>query len=384
MKIVIAPDSFKESLSSIEVADAIAVGIRQVFPEAELIKLPVADGGEGTVDAMVVGTHGRNVNCRVTGPMGTSIDAFWGLLGDGTTAVIEVAAAVGLDKVPVNERNPLKASSYGVGELITDALNAGVKQFIIGLGGSATNDGGAGMLQALGARLLNQEGLEIKPGVEELAALDIIDLSPLDNRLNQVDFKVACDVDNPLLGPNGATYIYGPQKGADEHMLQRLERCLSHYARIMQKTFKHDIASIPGSGAAGGLGAALLGGVNAQLTSGVDIVLDTIQLSTYLQQADVVITGEGQIDGQTIHGKTPVGVAKLAKQYDCKVIALAGSLGENYQAVYQHGIDAVFSVVPGVTDLADALKNAAINIENTAFNIAKVIQAFNIPVANDF
>ncbi|WP_163833543.1 glycerate kinase [Spartinivicinus ruber] len=378
MKIVIAPDSFKESLSSIEVADAVAQGIQQVLPDAELIKLPVADGGEGTIDAMVAGTQGSKFTCRVTGPMGTPVDACWGVLGDGVTAVIEVAEAVGLAKVPVQQRNPLKATSYGIGELIIEALNAGAKQFILGLGGSATNDGGAGMLQALGARLLNTAGDVISLGAEGLANLQQIDFNSLDSRLENVEFKVACDVDNQLLGPTGATYTYGPQKGADEPMLQQLENHLSHFAKVMQQALNRDIASTPGSGAAGGLGATLLGGFNAQLESGVDIVLDTIQLETYLSDADLVITGEGKIDSQTIYGKTPIGVAKRAKQYNCCVIALAGSMGAGYQAVYQQGIDAVFSVVPGVMNLTDALKTAAQNIEDTAFNIAKIVKSFKV------
>ncbi|MCX4029920.1 glycerate kinase [Endozoicomonas sp. SM1973] len=373
MKIVIAPDSFKESLSSIEVAEAIARGMQQVLPDTELIKLPVADGGEGTVDAMVAGTNGNKFRCRIAGPMGEPTDACWGLLGDGVTAVIEVAEAVGLAKVPAKQRNPLKATSYGVGELIIEALNAGAKQLVIGLGGSATNDGGAGMLQALGARLLNKAGDVIALGAAGLADLQQVDLSYLDSRLLSVVCKVACDVDNPLLGPKGATYTYGPQKGADVTMLQQLENHLSHYATVVQQTLRRDMAAFPGAGAAGGLGFALLAGLPAQLQSGVDIVLDAIKLANYLADADLVITGEGKIDGQTIHGKTPIGVAKLAKQYNCRVIALAGSLGDNYQVVYQQGIDAVFSVVPGVMNLTDALTNAEQNIENTAFNIAKVI-----------
>ena len=371
MKIVIAPDSFKESLSAEAVAQAIAKGFQTVFSGAELVLLPVADGGEGTTDSLVAATKGQRFTQQATGPLGESVEAFWGLLGDGKTAVVETAAASGLDLIDSSQRDPLKATTRGTGELILAAIDKGAKHIIVGLGGSATNDGGAGMLQALGLGLLDAEGQQIPSGGAGLAKLDHIDLTSLDSRFADIRFDVACDVDNPLIGDNGASAIFGPQKGATPEMVKELDANLKHFAAITQQATGKDIISIPGAGAAGGLGGAFLGFLNATLKSGIDIVLDAVDYETHLEGASLVITGEGRIDSQTIRGKTPIGVSKRAKAFgNIPVIALAGSVSEDSDVVHEHGIDALFSVVPGVVSLENALADADENLYRTARNVA--------------
>ncbi|WGV98368.1 glycerate kinase [Vibrio sp. YMD68] len=373
MKVVIAPDSYKESLTAMEVACAIERGFKQVMPNAEYVKLPMADGGEGTVQSLVDATGGIIVEQQVTGPMGDRVEGFFGLVGDGSTAVIEMAAASGLDLVERNKRNPLLTTSYGTGELIKGALDKGVKHIIIGLGGSATNDGGTGMAQALGAKLIDKHGNDLAYGGGALKNLVSIDLTELDPRLQSVSLEVACDVDNPLCGIKGASHVFGPQKGATSEMIDTLDANLAHYAKVIAETTGKDIKDVAGAGAAGGLGAALIGMFNATLRPGISIVMDAVNLEKVVKSANLVITGEGRIDSQTIHGKTPIGVARVAKQFKLPVIAIAGSTAADCNVVYEHGIDAVYSVVLGATDLPTALKEAAFNIEMTSRNVAKAL-----------
>jgi glycerate kinase len=370
MKIVIAPDSFKESLSALEVANAVEKGFREVFPEAEYVKVPMADGGEGTVQSLVDATGGCIVETEVTGPLGERVSAFFGMLGDGKTAAIEMAAASGLHLVPREKRNPLVTTTRGTGELILAALDEGAEHIIIGIGGSATNDGGAGMIQALGGRLLDRYGQEIGPGGGSLSELADVDLSGLDERLKRVKIEVACDVDNPLTGPKGASAIFGPQKGASPEMVAVLDQNLQHYATVIERVLGKQVKDIPGAGAAGGLGAGLLAFLNAELKRGVDIILETVKFAEKIQGAALVITGEGRIDGQTIFGKTPVGVAKTAKRYGIPVIAIAGSVSDDSDVVLNHGIDALYSIVPGIISLEKAIENAEYYIKKVARNIA--------------
>jgi glycerate 2-kinase len=372
MKIVIAPDSYKESLSAMEAADSIEKGFKRIIPDAEYIKVPMADGGEGTVQSLVDATGGDIIPAKVTGPMGEPVEAFFGLLGDKKTAVIEMAAASGLHLVPAEKRNPLVTTTKGTGELIKAALDLGVSHIIIGIGGSATNDGGAGMAQALGARLLDRNGVDIEGGGGALSSLASIDLSELDSRLEAVKIEVACDVDNPLTGEKGASAIFGPQKGADPQMVEMLDRNLAHYAGVIERDLGKKIKDVPGAGAAGGLGGGLLSFLQAELKRGVDIVIAAAGLEQIVADADLVITGEGRIDGQTIFGKTPIGVAKAAKRSGVPVIGLAGSISRDSDIVREHGIDAVFSIVPGAVALEDAFKNAAAYAEQAAANLAAV------------
>jgi len=374
MKIVIAPDSFKESLTALRVCEALEKGIKTHFPNAEISKVPMADGGEGTVQSLVDATDGEIIQTKVTGPLGKEVEAFYGILGDGNTAVIEMAAASGLHHVSMDERNPLITTTRGTGELILKALDHKVKYIIIGIGGSATNDGGAGMAKALGAKLLDANGAEIKEGGGSLDQLTAIDLTNLDSRLAEVKVEVACDVDNLLTGKTGATAVFGPQKGATPDMVKQLDRNLAHYAAVIEKEMDIHIQNVPGAGAAGGLGGGLLAFLSAELKPGVDIVIKATELENYIKDADLVITGEGRIDGQTIYGKTPIGVAKTAKKHSVPVIAIAGSIGAGSEAVYEHGISALFSVVPGAVDLSEALEKADENIERTAKNVASVIR----------
>jgi glycerate kinase len=371
MKIVIAPDSFKESLSAPEVAAAIARGWQQVFPDAECLLRPMADGGEGTVDALLAAVGGERRECRVRGPMGAPVAAHWGWLGQAT-AVIEMAAASGLHWVPREQRDARLASSFGTGELILQALDAGATRIILGLGGSATNDGGAGLLQALGVRFLDAAGRELAPGGAALAALDQLDLSGLDARLLKAQIEVAADVDNPLCGPRGASAVFGPQKGATPAQVAELDAALGRYARIVAATLGEDHAQFPGVGAAGGLGFAARALLKASFRPGIELVAELSGLAEAVQGADLVITGEGRMDAQTLHGKTPVGVARVARTAGVPVIALAGSLGEGYQALYQAGIEAAFSLAPGPISLEQAMRGAAAELEARAVDIARV------------
>ncbi|NCH73928.1 glycerate kinase [Cronobacter sakazakii] len=369
-KIVIAPDSFKESLSAMDVAKAIEAGFREIYPQANYVCVPMADGGEGTVEAMVAATGGQIITTPVTAPLGNNVDGFFGLLGDGETAVVEMAAASGLHLVPTAQRDPRITTSYGTGELILAALERGVKAIIIGIGGSATNDGGAGMMQALGARFLDGEGRELAPGGAALARLERLDLSALDPRLAQVSVTAACDVDNPLCGEKGASAVFGPQKGATPAMVTELDAALRRFGEQLEAATGKAIISAPGAGAAGGMGAALLGMLNAELRPGIEIVIESLGLAQAVRDADLVITGEGRLDSQSIHGKTPVGVARVAKQFQRPVVAIAGSLTPDYQIVHEHGIDAAFSVIDRIVTLQEALDDAERNLRVTARNVA--------------
>ncbi len=374
MKIVIAPDSFKESLTALEVATEIEAGFRHIFPDAEYRKLPMADGGEGTVAAMIAATGGTLVEVGVTGPHGEPVAACYGLTGDGKTAVIEMSAASGLALVAPNRRNPLKTTTYGTGELIKAALDSGINHLIIGIGGSATNDGGAGMLQALGVRLLDQGGREIGFGGGELANLDRIDIDCIDTRLKSCRIEAACDVDNPLTGPKGASAVYGPQKGATPEMVTLLDDNLVHYAGLISRDLNVQVDSVPGAGAAGGMGAALLAFCGALLRPGIEIVMEAVGLDSAVQDADLVITGEGRIDSQSVHGKTPIGVARVAKRHGKPVIAIGGCLSSDVGAVYEHGIDAVFSVLSQTCTVDEALSHAAANVRAASRNIAAAVK----------
>lgn len=374
MKIVIAPDSYKESLTALEVAIEIEAGFKEIFPDAVYFKMPVADGGEGTVQAMIEATNGKRIDVQVTAPLGNKVTAFYGLTGDGTTAVIEMAAASGLSLVPKEKRNPLHTTSYGTGELIRSALDAGARNFIIGIGGSATNDGGAGMVQALGAKLLDDQGKDIPLNGEGLGRLSKIDLTGFDPRLKESSIAVACDVDNPLCGPRGASAIFGPQKGATPEIIQQLDGYLKNFGNIIKRDLNVDVAEVPGAGAAGGMGAALMGFMGGNLRPGNEIVAEAVGLEQVVEDADLVITGEGRIDGQTIFGKTPIGVAQVAKRHSKPVIAIAGCLREDAHVVYEKGLDAIFSIIYTSCSVEEALRDGAANLRLTARNIAAVIK----------
>ena len=344
MKIVVAPDSFKGSLTAMEVSDAIEQGIREIFPEAEIIKIPMADGGEGTVQCLINAAGGEILREKVTDPLGGEVLAHYGILGDKKTAVIEMAEASGLTLVPENKRNPLITTTYGTGQLIKAALNQGCRKMIIGIGGSATNDGGAGMVQALDVRLLDKQDKEIGFGGAELMNIHHIDISQMDQRISKLEILVASDVKNPLCGHSGATRIYGPQKGATEEMMVILEEALARFAQIINKALHKDVKDIPGAGAAGGLGAGLMAFLDAKLKPGIEIIIEAVKLEEAMKDADLVITGEGKIDSQTIYGKVPVGVAKIAKKYHVPVMAIGAIIDQDAEIVHKYGIDFLVKV----------------------------------------
>ena len=372
-KIVIAPDSFKESLTALEVAEAIKNGFQAVFPDAEYCLVPMADGGEGTVEALVAVTDGKTVHTQVTGPAGNQVEAHYGLLGDGKTAVIEMASASGLHHVAQDDRDPSLATSRGTGELIRHALDAGVRHIIVGLGGSATNDAGMGMLASLGVKLTDAQGNAISDGGAALINLQNIDVTELHPAMAECTFEVACDVDNPLLGERGATAIFGPQKGADKQALTSLEKALTHLADVLVANGFSDQRNTSGAGAAGGMGFGMMTFMKASFRPGIEIVVEATNLKDIVKGADLVITGEGRLDSQTIFGKTPIGVAKTAKLYNIPVIGIAGSLSADVAVVCDHGIDAVFSIMPRVMTLKEAFADAEVNVTFTAKNIATVM-----------
>jgi glycerate kinase len=359
MHIVVAPQALKGSLTAAQAGQAITVGIQTIYPQAEIRVIPMADGGEGTVQAFVTATGGKIVPQTVTGPLGQTVQAFYGILGDGKTAVIEMAACAGLPLLKPEQRDPRLTTTYGVGELIHAALDQGCRSFLIGIGGSATNDGGAGMAQALGAALLTDEGKPIARGGAALSTLASISLQQMDPRLQECNFDVACDVTNPLCGPEGASAIYGPQKGATPEIVEQLDAALSHYAIILQRDLHCSVAQQPGAGAAGGLGAGLMAFLHANLRPGAQILIEVLELEKHICQADLVITAEGQIDSQTMYGKTIAAIARLAKQYHVPVIALAGSLSPDYHAVYDLGLDAINVLPSGPMSLDAAMEQAA-------------------------
>jgi glycerate 2-kinase len=373
MRILIAPNAFKGSISAYNAAKAIEEGIRRVVPDAECILLPIADGGDGTAEVLVHGTGGRFINAKVLNPLGRSISTTFALLSDGTTAMIEMANASGLRLISSEERNPLRTTTYGTGQLIKAALNVGARKIIIGLGGSATVDGGAGMAQALGARLLDTQGDDITYGGGSLSDLHAIDISGLDPRLRECEIIAACDVDNPLVGENGSAAIFGPQKGATPDMVTQLDANLAHLAQIIQRDLGVDVLTIPGGGAAGGIAAGLIAFCGARLYPGTDLVLDTLELDHYVQGVDLVITGEGRIDGQTAHGKAPVGVAARAKRYGIPVVALAGGIGDGAEALYAHGIDVIMPIVARPMLLEDAMRDAAILLADASERLMRAM-----------
>ncbi len=372
MKIVIASDSYKGSCSTLEVANAIEKGIRKVYKDAEIIKIPVADGGEGTVDALVLGMNGKYEQVEVLDPLGKKIHARYGILND-SIAVIEMAAASGLPLVNEEERNPMVTTTYGTGQLIQAAMERGCRKILVGIGGSATNDGGVGMAQALGVSFKDKEGKEIGYGGGELEKIQLIDLTNLNPLLKEIEIIVMSDVTNPLCGKNGASYVYGPQKGADLEMIENLDNNLRHYAQIVKSNLGKDIINIPGAGAAGGLGAGLIAFCNARLCPGIEKVLDITQIDSHLQSANLVITGEGQIDSQSIYGKVPVGVAKRAQKYNVPVIAIVGSIGEGASAVYEHGVNAFMDTISKPMSLQESMENALYLIKQTAENMMRIL-----------
>ena len=377
MEVVISPDSFKESMSAKEVCDCVERGILSIFPEWEIKKVPMADGGEGTLESLIDATNGKIYNEETLNPLGEKIISKYGILGDKNIAIIEMASTSGIELIPSEKRNPYITTTYGTGQLMLKALDHDVERIILGIGGSATTDGGAGMLQALGAKLTDENGREIGFGGFELGKLAKIDFSNLDERLRKVEILVACDVSNPLTGKNGAAHVFGPQKGATPQMVEVLDNNLSHYAKIVKRDLNMEINDVQGAGAAGGLGAGLLtlGGI---LKKGIEIVIDAADLEEKLKDADLVITGEGGMDKQTIYGKTPFGVAELAKKYNIPVIGIAGNLGNGYEILYDNGFDAIFSIMPGVRTLETALASGNVNVENTVRNIFAALKSIKL------
>ncbi|MGU3471854.1 glycerate kinase [Paenibacillus sp. D51F] len=372
MRIIIAPDSFKGSLSAKEAAFAIKAGIRKVLPESAIFITPMADGGEGTMDCLVEQTNGTTVSVTVLNPLGLEIRSGFGVSGDTVTCIIELAMASGLFLIGEEERNPMLTTTYGFGQLIRAGLDSGCRKFILGLGGSATNDGGAGMLQALGAKLLDKDGKELPYGGGSLGRLAHIDLSDLDPRLKESTFTVACDVDNPFIGPNGASYVFGPQKGANAEMVDELDRNLHHYADILKSSTGVAIHDVPGAGAAGGVAGAIIAVLGGKLQSGFDIVAETTNLEEYVQGSDLVITGEGQTDFQTARGKTPCGVARIARKHGVPVIVLSGSIGKDIDALYQEGVHAVISIMNRPMSLSEAMEQAAELLEQQAEQLIRI------------
>lgn len=372
--IVLAPDSFKESMTAKEACVAMERGIKKVNSNIQCIHVPMADGGEGTMQSLVDATGGEVYSLEVVGPLGNKVKAEYGILGNGEIGVLEMASASGIHLVSLEERNPLITTTYGTGELIKACLDRGVKKLLIGIGGSATNDGGVGVIQALGGRLLDKEGNELGFGGGELEKLDRIDLTNFDRRLKDVVIEVACDVSNPLCGENGASYIFGPQKGASVEMIKILDNNLKHYAKVIKEQFGKDVLEITGAGAAGGLGAGLMVFLNGNLKKGIEIVIEYSGLEKKVKNCDMVWTGEGSIDFQTQYGKTPLGVATVAKKYNKPVVALAGRVGDDIDILYEKGIDSIFGIMRGVTTIDEALKNGKENIERTSENIARLME----------
>ena len=371
---MLAPDSFKESMSAKKACEAMERGIRKVLPDAEAIHVPMADGGEGTVDALVDGSDGTRIEVVVSGPIPTEkITTYYGLLADKKTAVMEMAKANGIELLTENQRNPLLTSTYGTGEMIKAALDHGAERIIIGIGGSVTNDGGAGMAQALGVRLLDEENNELPVGGGALSKLATIDVTNIDPRIKNTEIIIASDVTNPLTGPNGASVVFGPQKGATPEMVEELDKNLVHYAKVIKKELAINIADQPGAGAAGGLGAGLLVFAGASMRSGVELVIELTHLEEVISQADYVFTGEGGMDFQTKFGKAPYGVAKVAKKYQKPVFACAGHIGENVEVLYDEGITAIFGILAKSGSLDEALKSGEANLERTVANIVRIL-----------
>ena len=374
-RVVVAPDKFRGSLSASAAAAALARGVRRAASGAEVVEVPMADGGEGTVDALVNADGGQKLRARVTGPLGAPIDAEFGRLTDGVTYVIEMATASGLALLSAENRDPAGATTRGTGELLAAALDAGARRVIMGIGGSATNDGGAGMAQALGYRLLDLHGNEIGPGGGGLEQLERIEPRGRDLRLDAIEILVACDVDNPLCGPRGASFVYGPQKGATPEVAGRLDRALARFAEIVQRDLGIAVAELPGAGAAGGLGGGLVAFAGAKLRPGAPLLIETVRLADRLRGADLCLTGEGLLDGSSTHGKTAVAVARLARGLAVPTFVLAGSIGAGAERVLDEGVDAYFSLCPGPTTLENAYEHASEWLEILAEQVARAFQA---------
>ena len=377
MKIVIAPDSFKECLSAQEVAANIAVGIRKVAPNAEIFEIPISDGGEGVLEALLNGVGGQRIAISVLDPLMRPIKAEYGILNDSKTAVIEMAKASGLELLKEHEKNPLLTSTFGTGQLIRDALDRGCTKIVIGIGGSATNDGGVGMVRALGGKFLNDKGMEIKEGGGNLRELYTMDLSNFDTRIQNCEVVVACDVSNPLTGAHGASMVYGGQKGGSRKDLELLDTNLGHYANKIKDTLDMDISKTPGAGAAGGTGAGLLAFLNGKLVNGIELILQTLKVEETIKRADLVFTGEGKIDEQTLHGKTISGIALMAQKHEVPVIVVTGKIGEGIEGLYDIGVSAVYSIVNRPMALKEAMDQAPGLIQDCAKNIILTIKCFN-------
>ncbi len=372
MKVVVAIDSLKGSLSSMEAGMAIKEGVLAAKPDAEVIVKPLADGGEGTTDALIEGLDGERVDMTATGPYSRPVKCYYGLLRETNTAVMEMASAAGITLEP--EKDPRRATTRGVGEMIVDAMEKGCREFIIGIGGSATNDGGIGMLKALGFEFRDKDGNDVGEGGQALGRVASIHMENANPELKNCKFRIACDVNNPLCGENGATYIYGPQKGVTDDIKEELDKAMANYGAVTAKTIGRDLTRVPGTGAAGGLGFAFLCYLNGELTPGIDLILDAVGLEKELEGADVVVTGEGRLDNQTAMGKAPVGVAKLGKKYGARVVAFAGSVTKGASACNEAGIDAFFPILRGVCTLEEAMEP-----ENARYNMkAAVEQVFRL------
>ena len=374
MKIVVAPQEFKGSISALDVANAAKKGVLKVFPKAEIVLCPVADGGDGTLETLVETSGGSKKRCSVYNPLGTKINTEWGGMGDNRTAVIEMARMCGLALLEVDKLDPLKATTFGLGQTISNALDEGFRKFIIGIGGSATNDGGAGMAQALGVYILDKHGSQIPWGGAALAEVSSIDVSNLDKRIAESEFMVACDVTNPLTGPEGASAVYGPQKGATPEMVRELDRALTNLASVIKKDLHKEVSQHAGAGAAGGLGAGIMAFLDGELKAGVDIVLDTVQIDEKLKGADIVITGEGAMDFQTVYNKAPIGVARRASELGIPTIGISGMLGKDYQVVHNNGIDAALSIANGPMSLSESSIKASQLVEECVEESLRLIR----------
>lgn len=375
MKIIIAPDSYKDCLSAVEVAKAMEEGLRMTGESLEIVKMPVADGGEGTVEAIIAGAGGKIIKTKATDPLRNEIDSFFGILSDKKTAVIEMAAASGLELVPLHHRNPLNTTTFGTGELILAALDAGCSNIIIGVGGSSTNDCGMGMAQALGVVFFDENRIPLSYGGRYMNEVRFYNDSNLDKRIKKTSIRIACDVSNPLFGKKGAAYVYGPQKGASARQIKYLDEGLQNMSKVIKEISGKDISEIPGAGAAGGLAGGLMAFTDAKLEKGIDIVIETCAFMKHLNNTDLILTGEGKTDFQTAFGKVPVGVSRVAKEFGIPVICISGALGNGYENVYKDGILAAYSISPGAIDLETSIKDASKNLINTTYSIAKTFFA---------
>ena len=374
MKIVVAPGSFKGSLTAFQVSDAIEKGFRRIFPASKIVKIPMADGGDGTLECLVKGTNGKRINKTVTGPIGKNVKAQYGVLGNKKTVIIESASASGLKLLNPEEYNPMLTTTYGTGELIKSALDKVYRKLIIGVGGSATNDAGAGIAQALGVKLLDSSGKNIPFGGQGLKKLDKIDISGIDERIAESEIVVASDVSNPLTGVNGAANVYGRQKGAASEMIKKLDSYLEHFARIVKNDLGKNIEKIPGAGSGGGMGAGLMVFLNAELRTGAEVVAEKLKLSKHMKDADLVVTGEGRVDAQTTYGKTPIGVMRTAKKFGIPVLVIAGQIGNGAEKLYKQGIDAMLSTAQGPISLEGSISNAENLIVSASESAARMLR----------